>query len=161
MYLKYGFTTLQEGRSSAALCETWKRLGQQKLLTADLACYPDLQSNMNYLETHGVQKNYTDHFRVAGIKLSLDGSPQGRTAWLTKPYLMPPSGQKQTYTGYPTVEENTLQNLVDTAYKNKWQILAHANGDAALDEYAKSMETQALEMLQFMHKLHDMINWIQ
>lgn len=141
IYLKYGFTTLQEGRTSAAVCEAWKRLGQQQRLPVDLACYPDLQSNQKYLETNGVQKTYTNHFRIAGVKLALDGSPQGRTAWLTEPYLVPPNGQKQAYTGYPAVGENAFQKLVDTAYKNKWQILTHANGDAALDEYLYAIDS--------------------
>ena len=106
----------------------------------DVACYPDIQAQQPYLESRGVQKNYTHHFRIAGAKLSLDGSPQGRTAWLTKPYLIPPEGQPKTYVGYPAIpDESKVDKLVATAYKNNWQILAHTNGDAALDEYLKAV----------------------
>ena len=101
----------------------------------DVACYPDIQAQQPYLESQGVQKNYTHHFRIAGAKLSLDGSPQGRTAWLTKPYLIPPEGQPKTYVGYPAIpDESKVDKLVTTAYKNNWQILAHTNGDAALEK---------------------------
>lgn len=139
-YLRFGYTTLQEGRATADACETWKSLGQQNRLTVDVACYPDIQAQQPYLESQGVQKNYTNHFRIAGAKLSLDGSPQGRTAWLTKPYLIPPEGQPKTYVGYPAIpDESKVDKLVATAYKNNWQILAHTNGDAALDEYLKAV----------------------
>ena len=135
-YLKFGFTTLQEGRATKEVCETWKSLGQKKKLTVDVACYPDIQAQLPYMQSVGVQKDYTNHFRVAGVKLSLDGSPQARTAWLTKPYLKAPEGQPNTYVGYPAIpDENKVNTYVETAYKNNWQILAHTNGDAALDEY--------------------------
>ena len=42
---------------------------------------------------------FDDRFQqnVAGLKITLDGSPQGRTAWRTVPYLIPPDGQKKGY----------------------------------------------------------------
>jgi predicted amidohydrolase YtcJ len=81
---------------------------------------------------------------VAGVKLSLDGSPQGRTAWLTQPYKQPPEGQQNNYVGYPAIpDEKNVEQLVETAYKNHWQILAHINGDAALEEYLNAVSKAA------------------
>ncbi|TCB37537.1 amidohydrolase [Acinetobacter sp. ANC 4910] len=143
-YLRFGYTTLQEGRATSDACETWKSLGQQNLLKVDVACYPDIQAQLPYLESEGVQKSYLNHFRIAGVKLSLDGSPQGRTAWLTKPYLTPPEGQSKTYVGYPAIpQESKVDKLVATAYEHNWQILAHTNGDAALDEYLTAVDKAA------------------
>ncbi|MBJ9985029.1 amidohydrolase [Acinetobacter sp. S40] len=140
-YLKFGFTTLQEGRATAEACNTWRELGQKNELKVDVACYPDIQAQLPYMEKTGVQKIYDHHFRVAGVKLSLDGSPQGRTAWLTKPYTHPPEGQNKNYVGYPAIPtESEVDKLVDTAYKNNWQILTHVNGDAALDEYITAVD---------------------
>jgi hypothetical protein len=69
------------------------------------------------------------------MKITLDGSPQGRTAWRTKPYLLPPEGQAAGYLGYPAIpDDNTVIGLLDTAYRNDWQVLMHANGDAAIDQ---------------------------
>lgn len=135
-YTRFGYTTLQEGRATKDACDTWKSLGKQGRLTVDVACYPDLQSQLGYMQSTGVQKNYTNHFRIAGVKLSLDGSPQGRTAWLTQPYHKVGEGQQANYKGYPAIPNDAdLQNLVDTAFANNWQILAHCNGDAAVDAY--------------------------
>ncbi|MBP9787576.1 MAG: amidohydrolase [Acinetobacter sp.] len=143
-YLRFGFTTLQEGRATKEACDTWKALGEQKRLVVDVACYPDIQAQLPYIETVGVQRDYTNHFRVAGVKLSLDGSPQGRTAWLTQPYKQPPEGQQNNYVGYPAIpDEKNVEQLVETAYKNDWQILAHTNGDAALEEYLNAVSKAA------------------
>ena len=40
-----------------------------------------------------------------GVKLNLDGSPQGRTAWRTTAYLLPPDGQQAGYRGYPAIPD--------------------------------------------------------
>jgi predicted amidohydrolase YtcJ len=69
------------------------------------------------------------------MKISLDGSPQGRTAWRTQPYLIPPDGQDADYAGYPVIPDNEeLHSIIDQAYANRWQVLVHANGDAAIDQ---------------------------
>jgi predicted amidohydrolase YtcJ len=92
----------------------------------------------------GVQANYTNHFRIAGVKLSTDGSVQGKTAYLSKPYKVPPPGSKKDYRGYsafPIVKE--YDTLVDAAFKNNWQIITHCNGDAAMDMYIRAVRLAA------------------
>ena len=36
-----------------------------------------------------ISRTYKGRYRVAGMKITLDGSPQGRTGWRTTPYLLP------------------------------------------------------------------------
>ena len=67
------------------------------------------------------------------MKLSIDGSPQGKTAWLSQPYYVPPEGQSAAYAGYPAVPVDQCLAAIDKAFANGWQILVHANGDAAID----------------------------
>ncbi|MGL6267993.1 MAG: amidohydrolase, partial [Chitinophagaceae bacterium] len=78
-YKKFGFTTGQEGRASDAGSETWKKLAAENRLEIDIDCYPDMQGFGDYLRKEGTTKEYKNHYRVAGAKLSLDGSPQGKT----------------------------------------------------------------------------------
>lgn len=140
-YLQYGFTTVQEGRATSISCDTWKELGRQNLLKVDIACYPDLQSEQAYVKKNGVHKDYDKHVRIAGVKLSLDGSVQGRTAWLTKPYYTEAPGQPKDYRGYPAIpKESELQKMVNLAFQQHWQVLAHVNGDAANDELLTAVE---------------------
>jgi predicted amidohydrolase YtcJ len=73
--------------------------------------------------------------------LNLDGSPQGKTAWLTEPYHVPPEGQAADYHGYPAVPDEEAIALVDKAFSNGWQLLAHCNGDAAADQFIMAIRT--------------------
>jgi predicted amidohydrolase YtcJ len=133
-YVQYGFTTAQEGRSAAGASETWRKLGKEGRLDIDVAVYPDLQAEQAYMEKNGVSATYDNHFRIAGVKLSFDGSPQGKTAWLTKPYLHPPAGQSADYVGYPAIPDpKERERLVNLAFEQNWHLLCHTNGDAASD----------------------------
>lgn len=69
---------LGEGRASRAASETWRKLASEGRLDTDVAAYPDLQSEAEYLKQVGTSRTYAGRFRVAGAKLSLDGSPQGK-----------------------------------------------------------------------------------
>ncbi|GGG46777.1 hydrolase [Bizionia arctica] len=136
-YIKYGYTTAQEGRATKDVCEIWKTLGESGDLKIDVAGYPDLQIEMDYMMQEGVQKEYKNHYRTAGVKLSLDGSPQGKTAWISEPYT-----SDKNNSGYPAIPDNEeVQRLIDTAFVKNWQVLAHCNGDAASDQYLNALKT--------------------
>lgn len=139
-YSEFGFTTVQEGRASKVIAETWTRLGDAGRLTLDVAVYPDIYLEQEYLKGRSSSPVYTNRVRMAGIKMSLDGSPQGRTAWLTQPYKVPPEGQDASYAGYPAyASSRVVDTLVFRAYRNNWQILGHCNGDAAAEAFINSI----------------------
>ena len=135
LYASYGYTTGQDGRTSPGDTKTLVEAATKGKLLLDIVSYPDLLLNKAAAQSKYNSNNYFNGYRVAGVKLSLDGSPQGKTAWLTEGYLVPPPGQKKGYKGYATFKEEEVQALVDTAYVNNWQILAHVNGDAAIQQY--------------------------
>ncbi|UCF69227.1 MAG: amidohydrolase, partial [Acidobacteriota bacterium] len=135
-YVSFGFTTAQEGRATASSAKTWRKLGGQGRLSIDVAVYPDLQAETEFMLQTGSEDTYRDHVRIAGVKLSLDGSPQGKTAWLTEPYVVPPPGQPADYRGYPAISDSSeVDSLIDLAFENDWHVLAHCNGDAAGDQF--------------------------
>ncbi len=139
-YTQFGFTTAQEGRASALQCEVLKNVASKGLLAIDVVAYPDIQNEMDYMKVNREKFNYLKNFRFGGVKLSLDGSPQGKTAWLTQPYKVPPPGKNKSYRGYPAIpDEKQVLALVDSAFANNWQILAHCNGDAAIDQYIRAI----------------------
>jgi predicted amidohydrolase YtcJ len=77
------------------------------------------------------------------MKITLDGSPQGRTAWRTQPYLIPPDGAHKNYAGYPAIpNDSVVSRLYEKAFKNNWQVLTHGNGDAAIDQLIRTMKPQ-------------------
>ena len=143
-YARYGFTTAQEGRATSVVVDTYKRMSAAGTLIMDVYAYPDIQMGLEYMKANGVQAKYNNHFRVAGVKLSLDGSPSGKTAWLTKPYKVPPPGMPKDYRGYPAVPDTAdINKFVAEAYKNNWQIITHCNGDASADAYIRAVSLAA------------------
>ncbi|WP_290582537.1 amidohydrolase [Ketobacter sp.] len=139
-YAEFGFTTAQDGRATKDAVVMYRKLAAENKLKIDVASYPDLQSETEYIKSIGTESDYTNHFRVAGVKLSFDGSPQGKTAWLTEPYKVPPAGQAEDYRGYPAIPEASIrQQLVDMAFESNWQLLVHCNGDAASEAMIDAM----------------------
>ncbi len=65
----------------------------------------------------------------------LDGSPQARTAWMLTPYK-----DDKSYYGYGTLDDNTVFENIKTALEKDVQILAHCNGDAAIEQYLNALQ---------------------
>lgn len=95
--------------------------------------YPDILGAAGHLggALHG--RAYRDRLRIGGAKFSLDGSPQGKTAWLSRPYHVPPTGQGADYRGLQTMPTEVAVRELARCYERGWQALVHANGDAAVD----------------------------
>ena len=112
-----------------------KRVADKGRLSVDLVAYPDI------LEIDDVETTmtYENRYRVGGVKLTIDGSPQGKTAWLSRPYHVPPPGQPEDYRGYAAIDEKTTKAAVEKAFANGWQILCHGNGDAAIDAFIEAV----------------------
>ena len=135
-YLSYGITTVQEGYMSKELLPLYKALLNSNILKIDLVGYPDLDSIENFKkEFLASYKKYNKHFKINGIKMILDGSPQGRTAWMKKPYI----GENE-YRGYPSMNHKDVLKNIKYAKEKEIQILAHCNGDAAAEEFINSCE---------------------
>ena len=52
---------------------------------------------------------YDNHLKIGGYKTFLDGSPQGRTAWMRTPYL----GDDTTYCGYPAQSDEEIESKIE------------------------------------------------
>lgn len=140
LYASYGYTTAQEGRASVLAVKTMYNAAQQHKLPIDVAAYPDIQVAQQVIAPPYYSPQYQNGFRVAGAKLNLDGSPQGKTAWLTQPYLVPPAGQSAGYKGYPSMSDEKAAQYIRLAQSKGWQLLTHVNGDAAIDQLLKGIE---------------------
>ncbi len=118
LYLRYGFTTAQEGRSTNGVNATWAALAGRNGLRIDVVSYPDVADADRAMASPYAGPTYRNRFRIGGVKLNLDGSPQGKTAWLSKPYYKVPAGQKPDYLGYPTFSDAQTFAYVDKAFSN-------------------------------------------
>ena len=75
---------------------------------------------------------------IGGVKLLADGSLQGYTGYLTKPYHTPYQGDPE-WRGYPTHSRENLFALIEAAH-GRGQFLIHTNGDAATDDALDALE---------------------
>ncbi|MCX9155588.1 amidohydrolase [Niveibacterium sp. 24ML] len=135
LYKRFGYTTAQEGKASLGSAATMEAVARSGKLDIDVVAYPDITVGAEAMKAPWLSRSYTQHFRIGGIKLTLDGSPQGKTAWLSKPYYKAPDGQKPDYHGYPAFTDEQVHGFVDQAFQKGWQVLAHVNGDAAIDQF--------------------------
>ena len=139
MALSFGYTTAQEGRAMENH-EMLVNAAESNKLKLDVVSYVDYMFADKYMDSKWNSKTYNNNYRIGGMKLTLDGSPQGRTAWRTQPYLLPPDGAGKDYNGYPAiVEDSVVTAIYEKGFKNNWQILTHANGDAAMDQMIRTM----------------------
>jgi predicted amidohydrolase YtcJ len=142
IYMANGYTTVQDGKTDGQSMAMLIGAAKAGVLKIDVVSYADLITlhDKPVLQGPLVSATYTDHFRIGGVKLTFDGSPQGKTAWFTKPYFQVPAGQKADYAGYPAFPKpGEAQGWVDMAYRKKWQLLIHANGDAAIDALIRTV----------------------
>ncbi|MGE8408749.1 MAG: amidohydrolase [Pseudomonas sp.] len=148
LYLKYGYTTIQDGRASPDQVKTGIYAATQNKFAADIVAYPDiLEDGTEALmvapwykpTTEAVSYNANQHYRIGGIKITLDGSPQGKTAWLSHPYLVPPDGRPADYAGYGVVADEKVKEVYNKALANHWQVLSHTNGDQAIQQMLDSL----------------------
>ena len=144
IYASYGITTGQDGRvmpeSWAALDEAAKR----NLFPIDVVSLVSFERDWPETVRARIGKSYSGRLRIAGIKLTLDGSPQGRTAWLKDPVPIPPDGQKDGYSGYPAIDLNLFNAKLADAAKNNWQVFVHVNGDAAAQALIDGVKANGL-----------------
>ena len=137
--MSFGYTTAQEGRAYKPNHQAFIDFAEKGLLDIDVVAYIDY-ADRDLIDSYGSSVDYHNRYRIGGMKLTLDGSPQGRTAWRTLPYLLPPDGQPEGYQGYPAIPaDEDVAALYDEAFAKGWQVLAHANGDAAADQLIRTM----------------------
>lgn len=141
-YAKNGYLTAQDGRTTPEQLTALKAGADNNVFVMDVVAYPDIALGTDYIaqDDYSPSLNYKNKFRIGGVKLTLDGSPQGKTAFLSKCYHVNPEGRDGCYKGYAVMEDSTVTNLVSTAFKNKWQIICHSNGDAAIDQYIQAVD---------------------
>ncbi|WP_461810391.1 amidohydrolase [Faecalimonas sp.] len=131
MYASYGVTTIQDGMVGKPLFQLLQYVSSTSKLYLDVVGYADIMTLGEIFEEQPMYANqYHNHFKLGGFKIFLDGSPQGKTAWMTKPYE-----NEDDYKGYPIHSDEELKKYICLALDKKQQLLAHCNGDAAAEQY--------------------------
>ncbi len=133
-YASNGITTAHDAPLEQGVRELYERAAGMGLLKIDLVGYVSDHDLPSVIESgFRFGEDYKNHFRVAGVKSIIDGSPQGRTAFFSEPFLTGGPGGEQNYRGECMVPPDALNATVKLAYAHGAQVLGHTNGDAAID----------------------------
>lgn len=144
IYASNGITTAQDGR---VMPEAWPALAEaakRGVLPIDTVALVSFERDWSPEVRAQIGKPYAGRLRVGGIKLTIDGSPQGRTAWLHDPVPVPPAGKGADYKGYPAIDMGLFNAKLAEAAKNNWQVFVHVNGDEAAQALIDGVRTQGL-----------------
>lgn len=134
IYAGYGITTIQDSNVSQAYVDQLKTEGMEQEYAADIVTF--VMGNPlsdDVLATVAADTSYTGGVRNGGVKFTLDGSPQGRTAWMSEPYNAGPPGAASDYVAYPSYDPDAWLNRIGPLIARGVPVLAHANGDAAIE----------------------------
>ncbi|MEX0281244.1 MAG: amidohydrolase [Arenibacterium sp.] len=132
LWAKYGYTTGQEGRAAPAIVGILRDVAARGDLAIDVVAYVDVLIDREFVLSN-MSRAYVDGVRVGGGKLTIDGSPQGFTAWRDRPYYDPIGPYPPGYVGYPAATPEQVVDAFDWAFKNDVQLLTHSNGEASTD----------------------------
>ncbi len=132
LWARFGYTTAEEGRSLPSTVAMLRKIADEGGFEIDIVTYVDVLADRDFIAEHQ-SDTYRNRFRVAGAKLTIDGSPQGFTAWRDRPYIDPVGDYPPSYVGYPAATREQVVDAVKWAYANDVQLLTHSNGEAATD----------------------------
>ena len=140
-YAENGVTTAQDGsttRDAIKFFQSQADAGKLKIDLVSLAGVSDLDENL--ADKDFVWKTYKNGFKVQGTKIIADGSPQGKTAYFSQPYLTPVPDCDKDCKGLPSVSQDELNEMFAKGYASDNQLFIHNNGDGATDMVIKAHE---------------------
>jgi predicted amidohydrolase YtcJ len=142
LYAEAGVTTAHEGITHAPQYLTMKRATDAGANIIDVVCYPFIMDLDNVLKEAplDIWGKYNKGFKIGGVKITIDGSPQGRTAAFTKPYLTGGPGGEKNWKGELTVPQDMVNQWVKKVYDMNVPLILHCNGDAAIDAFLTAYE---------------------
>ncbi len=149
LYTSRGVTTAQEGATHKPDLEFLIRAADQGRFKIDIVALPlvlefpaliaeyapNFQGGPMELPAATAQAfgTYRNRLKLQGVKIPLDGSPQGKTAFWTEPLLTGGPEGEEDWVGFPLFPPEIVTPVVAEFVKKGIQIFAHANGDAAID----------------------------
>ncbi len=140
LYLEAGVTTAQSGYSNQELMRGLTLLSRLGLIPIRLVLWPNgevadalLDGSYEFVSPDELW------VRRGAIKLIADGSIQGYTGYLSRPYHVPP-GDDSSYRGYPRIPRQELLERVERYHASGFQVAVHGNGDAAIDDILDAFE---------------------
>ena len=162
MYAAKGVTTITEGATHAHELKFLRKAAAQKRLFLDVVSQPLAMGGelyrtfAEYIIVGDDQEpqvignpeiefgTYQDRLKLGGLKIVLDGSPQGKTAFWTQPILTPGPAGEENWRGAPLLPPEVVYKTFKSAAERNIPVYSHANGDAAIDMVIEAAEAAGI-----------------
>ena len=142
-YARWGWTTAQDGALHLGQVRDIQGFADEEPLPIDIMGLVLFTDFAEALQADDIPFGQWGRggYKHQGLKLILDGSPQGRTAFMSQPYIGDgPNGEKE-WLGTPVLTQQQTDDLVAAAFKGGVQVFAHTNGDGAVDRLVSAVRS--------------------
>lgn len=140
-YASQGYTHANDGFATVADLQLYQSAADAGLLYLDLAAVGSFAEAKEWLGNPDYPTGqYSNGFKIAGLKIFQDGSPQGRTAFMREPYLTGGLDGQADWCGEPTMDFEVFASIVENCLRHGVQLHAHVNGDAAIDQLIQAVD---------------------
>ena len=145
MYASNGYTHAVEGFTHIKDMNTLKRAAKEERLFIDVVSLPAFNEMDEWLNNPTYPfGDYDNRLKFQGGKFTLDGSPQGLTAYMASPYLVPGPNGEENWVGNTSIPRDVLTGMARTMVENNIQINFHANGDGAIEDAIFAIESAGI-----------------
>lgn len=131
-YARHGITTAQDGLTDFESYTFLRHAAERGDYMIDIEALASFRDFDKFMDSIG-RFDKTDRLRLSGMKITTDGSPQGKTAFFKRPYLTKVPGCVDQCRGFPMVDRIQLDKVMSACYANDIQLFVHCNGDASID----------------------------
>ena len=145
LYAAAGITTAHEGATVKPSLEAMQRAAAAGANIIDVIAFPFIYDFDKILADNPVETwgKYNNRLKLGGGKITIDGSPQGRTAFFTTPCLTGGPGGQENWKGEPGFTQDQVNAFAKKLYDLGIPLNMHANGDAAIDMALRAHEYAA------------------
>lgn len=145
MYASEGYTHAQEGFTHLKDLAFLQKAGSEGRIFLDIVSLPGFLEAPEFVGNPDyVFGEYVDGLKLQGIKFTQDGSPQGKTAHVTKAFLTGGPNGEENWVGETSQPYEDFAAQVKGAVEAGLQIWIHANGDATIDQAISAVRAAGL-----------------
>jgi predicted amidohydrolase YtcJ len=145
LYARNGYTLANDGFTSLADLDLLQAAAAQGRLLLDVVALPSFVDFKRWGGNPGYPiGQWQGRLKLQGIKITQDGSPQGRTAYMSVPYLHGGPNSQQDWRAQGIQPFPAFLATAKAASGLGLQLFIHANGDAAIDDVINAVDTLKL-----------------
>jgi predicted amidohydrolase YtcJ len=141
MYASEGYTQAVEGFSHASDLDFLMKAANENRNFIDIVALPGFTEMDKWFDNPKYKfGEYNNKLKLQACKITLDGSPQGKTALVSHPYHTGgPVGEKE-WSGESSITQEQLDEVTKKMFDAHIPLQIHTNGDGAIDMMIKTVE---------------------